>query len=56
MLLAVLLSASQAGGACSLAGGEAPGAPAAPGSWLATAYGPPWGGIQGNGVTATGLT
>jgi 3D (Asp-Asp-Asp) domain-containing protein len=25
------------------------------GSWLATAYGPPWGGIQGNGVTATGL-
>jgi 3D (Asp-Asp-Asp) domain-containing protein len=26
-----------------------------PGSWVATAYGPPWSGIQGNGVTATGL-
>jgi 3D (Asp-Asp-Asp) domain-containing protein len=25
------------------------------GSWVATAYGPPWGGIEGNGVTATGL-
>jgi 3D (Asp-Asp-Asp) domain-containing protein len=23
--------------------------------WVATAYGPPWGGIQGDGVTATGL-
>ncbi len=25
------------------------------GSWVATAYGPPWGGINGNGITATGL-
>jgi 3D (Asp-Asp-Asp) domain-containing protein len=25
------------------------------GDWLATSYGPPWGGIQGNGVTATGI-
>ncbi len=25
------------------------------GTWLATAYGPPWGGIQGDGVTATGV-
>lgn len=25
------------------------------GSWVATAYGPPWGGINGDGVTATGL-
>jgi 3D (Asp-Asp-Asp) domain-containing protein len=25
------------------------------GSWVATAYGPPWGGIEGNGVTATRL-
>jgi len=23
--------------------------------WVATAYGPPWGGIQGDGITATGL-
>ena len=29
--------------------------PAGNGSWLATAYGPPWGGIQGDGVTATGI-
>jgi 3D (Asp-Asp-Asp) domain-containing protein len=25
------------------------------GSWLATSYGPPWEGIQGTGVTATGI-
>jgi 3D (Asp-Asp-Asp) domain-containing protein len=25
------------------------------GAWIATAYGPPWGGIQGDGITATGL-
>jgi len=25
------------------------------GEWLATAYGPPWGGIQGEGVTKTGI-
>jgi 3D (Asp-Asp-Asp) domain-containing protein len=25
------------------------------GEWLATSYGPPWGGIQGEGVTATGI-
>ena len=25
------------------------------GLWLATAYGPPWGGIEGDGVTATGI-
>jgi 3D (Asp-Asp-Asp) domain-containing protein len=31
------------------------GFPAGGGSWIATAYGPPWGGIQGGGVTATGL-
>jgi 3D (Asp-Asp-Asp) domain-containing protein len=27
----------------------------ATGSWIATAYGPPWGGINGDGITATGL-
>jgi len=52
-VLAVLLSTSQAGGACSL--GSAESAPGRSGSWLATAYGPPWGGIQGDGITATGL-
>ena len=25
------------------------------GSWVATAYGPPWGGIEGDGHTATGI-
>ena len=54
-VLAVLLSASQAGGACSLPGGGASTPPSGHGSWIATAYGPPWGGIQGNGITATGL-
>ncbi len=48
-LAAVLLSTTAAGGACS-----SPTAVAPPGSWVATAYGPPWGGIQGGGVTATG--
>ncbi|MHB1838091.1 MAG: 3D domain-containing protein, partial [Solirubrobacteraceae bacterium] len=33
-----------------------PGAPvASSGSWIATAYGPPWNAINGSGVTATGL-
>jgi 3D (Asp-Asp-Asp) domain-containing protein len=29
--------------------------PAGSGGWVATAYGPPWGGIQGGGITATGI-
>jgi 3D (Asp-Asp-Asp) domain-containing protein len=53
-VLAVVLSASQEAAACA-PGGTAPASPPPPGSWIATAYGPPWGGIQGNGVTATGL-
>ncbi len=55
-VLAVIGSSAQAGG-CTLA--PAPGGPPAggggSGGWVATAYGPPWGGIQGNGTTATGL-
>ena len=31
------------------------GDPAGSGSWIATAYGPPWNAINGTGVTATGL-
>ncbi len=52
-LLAVLASTSPQADACSTAGAE----PASGGSggWIATAYGPPWGGIQGDGITATGL-
>jgi 3D (Asp-Asp-Asp) domain-containing protein len=53
-VLAVLLGTGQANGACSLTSLE-DASPGQSGSWLATAYGPPWGGIQGNGVTATGL-
>ena len=53
-MLAVLLGASQAPAACSPAA-EATGLASHQGSWVATAYGPPWGGIQGNGITATGL-
>jgi 3D (Asp-Asp-Asp) domain-containing protein len=29
--------------------------PGGSGSWVATAYGPPWVGIQGDGITATGI-
>jgi 3D (Asp-Asp-Asp) domain-containing protein len=52
-VLAAVLGAQQQSGACSpiastaTAGGH--------GSWLATAYGPPWGGIEGDGITKTGL-
>ena len=49
---AVVLGSHQQGG-CSLAASPAP--PGEAGSWLATAYGPPWGGIEGNGITATGM-
>jgi 3D (Asp-Asp-Asp) domain-containing protein len=51
---ALLLSTSAHGGACQLPD-ETPGATAHAGTWTATAYGPPWGGIQGDGITATGL-
>jgi 3D (Asp-Asp-Asp) domain-containing protein len=35
--------------------GYQPGSGSGSGSWLATAYGPPRGGIQGDGITATGI-
>src|SRR6516164_7549337 len=52
-LVAVLVGASGTGVPCAdesppLSAGHA-------GSWLATSYGPPWGGIEGNGVTTTGI-
>ena len=52
--LAALLGTTQARGACSASGSPGFG-PATAGSWTATAYGPPWGGIEGGGVTATGV-
>jgi 3D (Asp-Asp-Asp) domain-containing protein len=53
MLAAVLQADSTS--ACSTSSGGATGGPPGSGAWTATAYGPPWGGIQGNGITATGL-
>jgi 3D (Asp-Asp-Asp) domain-containing protein len=52
-LVAVLVGATGPGGPCA----EASSAPPVDhsGSWLATSYGPPWGGIEGDGVTATGV-
>jgi 3D (Asp-Asp-Asp) domain-containing protein len=52
-LVAVLVGASGAGVPCAV-GSSAPAADHS-GSWLATSYGPPWGGIEGDGVTATGV-
>jgi 3D (Asp-Asp-Asp) domain-containing protein len=52
--LAVVLSASGDAGGCNFGGAASPPG-LGPGAWIATAYGPPWGGIEGNGVTATGL-
>jgi 3D (Asp-Asp-Asp) domain-containing protein len=52
-LVAVLVGATGSGVPCA----EAPSPPSSvrPGSWLATSYGPPWGGIEGGGITATGV-
>ena len=53
-LLAVVLSSGGTASTC--LGGSPPAPPAAgAGVWIATAYGPPWGGIEGTGVTATGM-
>lgn len=52
-VLAALLGVSQPASACSLAGTTA-NPTVGSGSWRATTYGPPWEGIQGTGVTATG--
>jgi 3D (Asp-Asp-Asp) domain-containing protein len=52
-LVAVLIGTAGAGGAC--ASGSDPRPAGLTRSWLATAYGPPWEGIEGQGVTATGV-
>jgi 3D (Asp-Asp-Asp) domain-containing protein len=52
-LVAVLVGASGAGVACGTGSGSL--SAGTSGSWLATAYGPPWGGIEGGGITATGV-
>jgi len=49
-------SGSEGGGGGVLAGGVGEVSPTSGhGEWLATAYGPPWEGINGTGVTATGI-
>lgn len=53
-ITALLLSTSVQGSACQPPG-ETPTATAPTSDWTATAYGPPWGGIQGDGITTTGL-
>jgi 3D (Asp-Asp-Asp) domain-containing protein len=52
-LVAVLVGATGPGVPC--AQGASPLWAGRSGSWLATSYGPPWGGIEGSGVTATGV-
>jgi 3D (Asp-Asp-Asp) domain-containing protein len=52
-LVAVLVGVTGTGVPC--AEEPAPLSAGHSGSWLATSYGPPWGGIEGNGVTATGV-
>jgi 3D (Asp-Asp-Asp) domain-containing protein len=49
--LALTLNAAQQSQACQITAAS----PSTSGAWVATAYGPPWGGIQGDGITATGL-
>jgi 3D (Asp-Asp-Asp) domain-containing protein len=53
-ITALLLSTSAQDGTCQLPG-ETPTATAPAGAWTATAYGPPWGDTQGDGITTTRL-
>lgn len=55
VLAPVLLLAGAANPACTSITPSLTTFPPGSGAWIATAYGPPWGGIQGNGITATGL-
>jgi 3D (Asp-Asp-Asp) domain-containing protein len=52
-LVGVLVGASGAGVSCGTGSGSL--SAGTSGSWLATAYGPPWRGIEGSGITATGV-
>jgi 3D (Asp-Asp-Asp) domain-containing protein len=55
VLAPVVLLAGAGNPPCTSIAPSPTGFPAGTGAWIATAYGPPWGGIQGNGITATGL-
>jgi 3D (Asp-Asp-Asp) domain-containing protein len=52
-LVAVLVGATGADAPCADGPGQLPVGHSA--SWLATSYGPPWGGLEGSGITATGV-
>lgn len=51
----VTLLAPPTNAACTAAGATPPVVAGEGGEWIATAYGPPWEGIQGPGITATGI-
>ena len=53
-LLLLIVTVFSSASSASCASGSVP-AVSGGGEWLATSYGPPWGGIQGNGITATGI-
>jgi 3D (Asp-Asp-Asp) domain-containing protein len=55
VLAPVVLLAGAGNPSCSSIATSPAGSSLGSGAWIATAYGPPWGGIQGNGITATGL-
>jgi 3D (Asp-Asp-Asp) domain-containing protein len=55
VLAPVVLLAGAGNPPCSSTAPAAIEGPAGSGEWIATAYGPPWGGVQGDGITATGL-
>ncbi len=55
VLAPVVLLAGAGNPPCSTANTPTAGFPTTDGSWIATAYGPPWDAMNGSGVTATGL-
>jgi 3D (Asp-Asp-Asp) domain-containing protein len=55
VLAPVVLLAGAGNPPCNSIAPSPTGSPAGSGGWIATAYGPPWGGLQGDGITATGL-
>jgi len=55
VLAPVVLLAGAGNPPCTSSAPSPTGFPAGSGAWIATAYGPPWGGLQGDGITATGM-
>jgi 3D (Asp-Asp-Asp) domain-containing protein len=55
IVLVLTVIAPPSSASCSTSILSVPGNDGAGGQWVATAYGPPWEGIQGSGITATGI-